>query len=429
MMQTGGWTGKSPAVKTLLKHPELIGKAVGFRDLKKMHGDWIHEMVYGKGDYTLQAHRGSYKSSCLAVAIAMLMIIYPKRNIIFLRKTDDDVAEMMRMVAKILKSEMFQKLSVRLYGTELTLTTETSEQISTSLWTSPMGSPQLLGLGIRASITGKHAFYVITDDICNKEDRSSRAERERTKAQYDELQNIRNRGGRIINLGTPWHKDDVFSKMPNIHKYNCYQTELITPDKLQEIRESMPPFLFAANYELQHIASSDAVFTTAPVFTDNEKLIYDGYAHIDAAFGGSDYTAFTCAKKQEDGTIVMYGRLWHKDVTGVLGQILREATRLHCNIIRCEDNGDKGFLKREINKTPGFPGWAKTYTESQNKKIKIETYLRQAWDKIRFLEGTDRAYIDQILDYTEYAEHDDAPDSAATICRFFSTHRWDGNRK
>ena len=122
MTETGRGSD-SIAVKTLLKNPEIIGKAVGFKDLTKMHGDWIHQMVYGKGDYTLQAHRGSYKSSCLAVAIAMMMVIYPKRNIIFLRKTDDDVAEMMRMVAKILKSEMFQNLAFRLYGTELTLTT------------------------------------------------------------------------------------------------------------------------------------------------------------------------------------------------------------------------------------------------------------------------------------------------------------------
>ena len=58
--------------------------------------------------------------------------------------------------------------------------------------------------------------------------------------------------------------------------------------------------------------------------------------------------------------------------------------------------------------------------------IKIETYLREAWGRIVFLEGTDREYLDQILDYTEYAEHDDAPDSAATMCRFFATYRWSG---
>lgn len=419
--------GIHPSVRKLMQHPEIIGRAVGFRDLTEMHGEWIREMVFGKEDYTLQAHRGSYKSSCLAVAISMLMVIFPKRNIIFLRKTDDDVAEMMRMVSKILKSETMACIVSSVYnGLELSLTAETTEQISTNLWTSPMGSPQLLGLGIRASITGKHAFYVITDDICNKEDRASRAERERTKTQYDELQNIRNRGGRIINLGTPWHKQDVFCKMPNIHRYDCYTTGLISPEKLQELRNAMPPFLFAANYELQHIASADAVFTTPPMFMNDESLLYDGRGHIDAAYGGSDYTAFTCARIQEDGTIAMYGKLWQKDVMSVMDFIMEEARRLRCTIIACEENGDRGFVKNEIIRRGG---WGRTYMESQNKAIKIETYLKQAWDRIRFLEGTDRAYIDQILDFTEYAEHDDAPDSAATVCRYFETHRWDGKTK
>ena len=355
----------------------MIGRAVGFKDLTRMHGEWIREMVYGTDDYTLQAHRGSYKSSCLAVAISMLMVIFPKRNIIFLRKTDDDVAEMMRMVGKILKSETLARIVKSVYnGAELTLTTETTDQISTNLWTSPMGAPQLLGMGIRASITGKHAYYVITDDICNKDDRASRAERERTKTQYDELQNIRNRGGRIINLGTPWHKDDVFTKMPNIHRYDCYGTGLISPEKLQELRQAMPPFLFAANYELKHIASADAVFETSPEFVKDERLLYDGRGHIDAAYGGSDYTAFTCAKKQADGTIVMYGRLWQKDVMSVIDRIVEEARRLRCVIIYCEDNGDRGFVRKEIIRRGG---WGKSYTESQNKTIKIETYLRQAW--------------------------------------------------
>ena len=94
----------------LLQHPEEIGHQIGFSDLTDLHGLWIREMVCGEEDYTLQAHRGSYKSSCLAVAISLLIILYPMRNIIFLRKTDSDVSEMLGMVSKILKSELFQVL-------------------------------------------------------------------------------------------------------------------------------------------------------------------------------------------------------------------------------------------------------------------------------------------------------------------------------
>ena len=97
-------------LELFFRHPELIGREVGFNDLTPLHGEWIKNMVFGTGDYTLQAHRGSYKSSCLAVAISILLVYYPDRNIIFLRKTDSDVSEMLVMVSKILHSVFFQDL-------------------------------------------------------------------------------------------------------------------------------------------------------------------------------------------------------------------------------------------------------------------------------------------------------------------------------
>ena len=403
------------SLQVLFDHPQYLGIEVGFADLTELHGKWIRQMVFGSGDYTLQAHRGSYKSSCLAVAISILLLYWPSRNIIFLRKTDSDVSEMLGMVSKILHSETFISLAREMHGQELTVESESMTHLSTNLWNSPMGAPQLLGLGIRASITGKHAFYVITDDICNKDDRESRAERERTKRQYDELQNIRNRGGRIINLGTPWHKEDVFSKMPNIHRYDCYETGLLSKEKLEELRQSMAPSLFAANYELKHIASSEVIFDTAPRFMDDPALLRDGVAHVDAAYGGSDYTAFTCGRRDRKNDIIyLYGKIWHCPVEKVMVPIMEEAKRLKCWPIRCEDNGDKGFLAKEFLRQGSY---ALCYTEHMNKFMKICTYLRRWWPKIIFLEGTDPEYIDQILDYTEHAEHDDAPDSAACVCR------------
>ena len=404
----------------LMRHPETIGRQVGFKDLTALHGEWIREMVLGTEDYTLQAHRGSYKSSCLAVAIAIIMILFPKRNIIFIRKADNDVAEMVGMVGKILRSDLFCDLVSAFYQQPLLITSEGADHLSVNLWTSAMGAQQMQGLGLRSSITGKHAFYVITDDICNLDDRRSRAERERTKMQYDELQNIRNRGGRIINLGTPWHKDDVFGKMPNIHRYDCYTTGLISKVKLAELRASMAPSLFAANYELKHIASEEAVFDTYPEFTEDVSVLRDGISHVDAAYGGSDWTAFTCGRRRDD-VIYLYGRIWHKHVDRVLEEIIAEADRFMCWPLYCEDNGDKGFLKKEIRRRDRY---SKNYTEHQNKVIKITTYLRKWWGKIVFVEGTDQEYIDQIMDYTENAEHDDAPDSAACVVRVLDKRMW-----
>ena len=83
-------TRQDPLV-ALLRSPEQIGIEVGFKELLPIHGRWIREMVFGTEDYTLQAHRAAYKSSCLAVSLALIMILFPTKNIIFVRKADNDV--------------------------------------------------------------------------------------------------------------------------------------------------------------------------------------------------------------------------------------------------------------------------------------------------------------------------------------------------
>lgn len=163
------------------------------------------------------------------------------------------------------------------------------------------------------------------------------------------------------------------------------------------------------------VAADGALFTTYPRYTDDETLLRDGIAHIDAAYGGEDFTAFTCGKRQGD-TLYLYGRMWPKHVDTVLSTCIEEAKRLLCAPIRCETNADKGYLAKEI-KRAGYS--AGTYYEDMNKFLKISTFLRKWWGNVVFLQGTDKAYIAQILSYTESAEHDDAPDSAACIARYY----------
>jgi hypothetical protein len=403
---------KIDIAKYIYNHPEQIGISVGFEDLTEIHGEWIKEMVWGDGDYTLMAHRAAYKSSCLAVAISLMMVIYPTKNIIFLRKADNDVSEMIRMVTKILKSQVLIDICAIMHGTNLVLTEESQDHISTSLWTSPMGASQLRGIGLKSSITGKHSEIVITDDICNVTDRISKAERDRTKLQYQELQNIRNRGGRIINLGTKWHKDDVFTMMDNIHIYDYKRTGLISDEQLQKIKDSMTASLFACNYELKIVADEDVIFTT-PQTGAEPHLVEQGLCHTDAAYGGEDYTAFTIARKY-NGKIYVYGRLWHKHIDDVQDEIKTLISQFNGGIMYCENNGDKGYLGKEFRRK-GVR--VSIYHENMNKFIKITSYLKACWRDVVFVAGTDEEYINQICDYNENAEHDDAPDSLASLIR------------
>lgn len=400
--------------QALIADPVRLGAALGYDNFRYgLHDRWIRRMVRGAGDMTLQAHRGSYKTTCLCVAIALMMMCYRDKNIIFLRKTDADVVEVVKNVYRILCSDIMQEIYLALTGSNLEIVKSTGTEITTSAYRAPRGASQLLGIGIGGSLTGKHADIVITDDIINLRDRLSAADREKTKAVYMELQNVRNPGGRIINTGTPWHKEDAFSLMPEPERYDCYQTGMLDAAKLEQLRSSMAPSLFAANYELQHIASENALFATAPGRTDDITLLYDGIAHVDAAYGGEDGTAFTCGRRRGD-TLYLYGKLWHKHVDTVMDFIASECKRLRCEPLYCETNADKGFLGREAREHDII---TRMYSEKQNKYYKISTYLRKWWGNVVFVEGTDPEYISQIMDYTEDAAHDDAPDSAACVCR------------
>ena len=196
--------------------------------------------------------------------------------------------------------------------------------------------------------------------------------------------------------------------------YTIYDNPFLTPDFVQNLeREYNGTVLFDRYILGKWAASEGALFTIYPQFTQDVRFLYNGIAHVDAAYGGSDGTAFTCGHRIGD-TIYLYGRLWQAHVDTVMGAISTEARRLRCSPIYMETNADKGYLGREFGRMGDL---TRMYQEHQNKFFKIATNLRKWWPNIVFLEGTDKAYIEQIMSYTEMAEHDDAPDSAACICR------------
>lgn len=375
-------------------------------------------MLCGRQDMTLLAHRGSFKTTCLAFAMAAMCILYPRRNILFMRKTDDDVTEIIREVKMLLAHPALQYLSRLIYGQPAALLRSDMYSVHTGCFSAMRGCPQLLGLGTGGSLTGKHADFVITDDVVNLQDRLSPAERSRIRSVYQELQNIRNPGGRIINCGTPWHPDDAIALMPGAQRYDCYTTGLLSPDAIRALQQRMEPSLFAANYELLHIASANALFPTEPDVTRDVSLLRDGLAHIDASYGGDDFTALTCGRIC-NGRAILFGRLWHCSAQDAMEEILQECRRLMCGPILLETNGDKGFLARELRQH-GIS--VRAYAETANKHHKIATHLKKWWPRIAFLADTDRAYIRQILDYSGHAAHDDAPDSAASLLRALERH-------
>ncbi len=408
---------KKQILDLIWNNPVEIGHWVGFNKLGEIHNKWLRDFLFLDEDQTLMAHRGSYKTTDLALFLAIHAIIKPFENVVYFRKTDSDVAELMRTVRNILQSGAFARMVYILYGQELKIPVSNNSEINTSLNTKTQGANQIVGLGIGTSITGKHADIVITDDIVNIKDRISTSERNHTILMYDELQNIKNRGGRFINTGTPWHKEDCFEqrmkKISHLRMYDCYSTGLISDEELRNIRMGMSPSAFSANYELKHIADENAIFTDVK-FCESDEMLNGGVAHIDAAYGGEDYTAYTIIKKVTNERYIAFGKIWQKHVDDCLPEIMLLHSKYKAGSISCEKNADKGYLSKEL-KGLGFV--VDDYSERMNKYLKIVTHLKAAWSGIEWVPSTDPEYLSQICDYTENAAHDDAPDSAASLIR------------
>lgn len=420
----------------LKKYPHKLGNSLGFKKLGDLHGDWISDMVFGDENRTLQAHRNSYKTTAVEVSIALMLVLYPQKKILFMRKTDNDVKEVVETVKKLMMNPIFKALVSELYkgindSFNLRFTISNSNQINTNLTDSdPRGTPQLTAMGSESSLTGKHFDYIFTDDIVTINDRYSKAERERIKRIYQELEkNILNRGGRIYNTGTPWHKDDAFTLMPTPKKWDCYQTGIMTEDQINNLKYGsidaltgrrvgkMDAAQFAANYELKHIAAENQMFSEIPErFSDGQKL-ENGFAHIDAAYGGADFCAFTIMARDGDHFYAL-GKLRPGHIDKHLDGFIDLSKKYMSRPIMTEDNADKGGTAKEIRRRGGKA--ANPYHESQNKHQKIAQYLYPNWGRILWHVDTDPEYLDMIYEYNEDADHDDSPDGASTLVRRYT---------
>lgn len=405
--------------KTLIYKPHIIGNLLGYTKLTQMHSDWIRYIWQSGQPRTLQAHRGSYKTSAIIVIGTLVhCLIKPSDRILILRKEFDlNVKPIIRELSRLLRSPEIRDITIELWGEPLIIDRADSKEIS---FISPLAKkgtqPNITGASIYQSLTGQHYDKIMTDDIITLKDRTSKAERERVKTQYMELLNIIDPGKPVCNIGTPWHKQDAFSIMPEPKKYSIYETTLpdFTEDHILNLKNTMPNTLFSANYELKHIVTDDALFSEIKYVNYHDLSKFRWVGHIDARYHGKDTTAITFAAEDENKDIVLYGFGFDKHIDDCFDDLKAFILMFNCGTIWLETNSDKGYLAKEIRK---FHGSVRTYHEKMNKHVKIVQFLKGHWATIKIHSGSNPVYIEQIAEYNEGVEPDDCPDSAASIMR------------
>jgi hypothetical protein len=406
-------------LRKIAKYPHLIGHLVGKTKLTPMHSDWIHSLWDAPRHTSLQAHRGAYKTTALTeIGVIRRLLLNPDNRIALIRETWSTANDTLKTIGLYMQQETIQELFRAFHGYYPETITSRDGRITWNFKGSITKEGSLDAYGVDTVPTGSHYDDILVDDAITINDRFSRAKRERTRANLQEIMtNILDPGRFLRAVGTPWHKEDAWEILPKPMKYDVFSTGILTPDQIEDKRLSMTSSMWAANYLLEHVNGDNLMFTD-PRMEKWETNKLRKVAHLDAAYGGRDTTALTIASRRGDGCVQMWVRVWAGAAESHLSAIRWELEHRGCHELYMEDNGDHGMLAR-VFEYFGEAKWLSTenYHETQNKHKKIHNYLGHFWRKIVWAMDSDPEAMAQICDYVQDAAPDDAPDSAASLLR------------
>lgn len=405
--------------KKIIDKPHLIGIYLGYNKLTDIHSKWIKDCFLAKDDFSLQAHRGSYKTTAVMVigCIWWLMFNFNAR-ILLIRKDFTAASDILNVISRQMRTSAFHTLFTEIYGFDYKIEIDRSDKFTWNLKETETREGNINAFGMSPNITGSHGDKIICDDIITLKDRLSQAEREKTKEYIRELRtNIVDPGQAIIFTGTPWHKMDGWTILPDPEKYTIYDTKLeaFTDSHIKKLKEITTPSLFAINYELKHISSENQMFVN-PHFGEWD-FRQSSWGHIDAKYEGTDTGAVTFLAKTNDSEYPFQGVGFKFDchIEDFMPQLETLYYKYNCAGFYKEKNDDKGYTAKilKANKMNAI-----SYHESENKHIKISNYIYSIWKKIKWANETDLEYLNQIVDYEELIEPDDAPDSLASLIKY-----------
>jgi len=408
-------------LKLYMQYPHVLGHVLGYPDLIPLHSEWIVNAWLNNKSFAMQAHRNSYKTTAIIVVGCVWYLLFydPNATILIIRKAEQDAQKIVQTIQSHFLNPVIQFLGKLLYKCD-TLQSEqwSRSSLRLSIKTTPSPEGNVEAKGTSSAVVGSHYDFIFPDDIITIRDRVSKAERDWTKLFVNELSNIKKEGGKIFFSGTPWHPDDAWKNIPEPKKYPIGSVDIpgftqdVIQNKIKELKQSNSVSLFSANYELSHIADIDRLFGEpdyAPWPESSSQII----AYLDPAYSGDNHTALAMGARL-DASIVVCGWVWRQDVTELYDVIVNILNDYKCGTLYVETNADKGLSVRDFQKKyPSVIG----RNESQNKHIKIVSFVKNNWTKIKFSDTINNDFLMQVMEYQEGQEPDDGVDALSGLCR------------
>ena len=420
-----------------LEEPHKFGHVLGYTKLTPLHGEWIKIFVrYNRFDL-LQAHRGSYKTTCGIVAMVLLFLCFPDMRLLIVRKTGDLASAVLKAIQKhfitndILRLYMFSRWNI----VDATTNIWSSERTTFAFKKMVTIDPSMMAVGVGASITGAHFDYIWPDDIVTIDDRYSPAERAWTIAYFRELENLVDPLGQTRLSGTPWHENDLFSIVDKKYFENRQfpvGTVDLPPDELGEMLERkarLPYAEWCCNYELRHVQDNDTIGAFISVSTwDCQYCI----SFIDPSFSDKTDTDRTAVAVVgvSNGLLIFTGATFQKSISdaGTRKEILDFLQRFTPVETVIESQlGDTSiffidaFRADESKYNYEIKNFFTIKHQYRNKHERIAATVIANKPDMRILEGTQQAFSVGVSRYYKGAAHDDEADALSGCVEHLAT--------
>lgn len=368
----------------------------------------------------------------------------PKRNIILASYGADLAEDFSRYHLNLMDTPEYQHV----FESRLSKSAKSQQRYQTD------DGGMLVACGVGGPIYGRGADIGIIDDpIKNWEVARSETQLEHLWEWYQGFITRLHRGGAVVLCMHRWGTKDLAARIIERDKAYGDWTMLELPaisdpteehpdplgrkagealwpaeypaEDLARTKREVEARVWAAQYQQQPTEQIDRIFPE-PVFAEPPeglKLIAD----FDPAYSeekDSDYSALTIGGEHEGLIYIVAGFIWKKIIDGAYYDKLETLYKTYnVTAITVETNKDEGAIAHELRNRKLYVRERKA---TSNKFLRITDLVLKHWERLRFSSNVTESYLQQVLDYNELANHDDAPDSLAGLVERFVVNRSPG---
>lgn len=205
-------------------HAFFCMKHLGLGEPTPMQYEIARQLQSGPNDFILAAGRGTGKSTLTAMFASWFMLCNPDKTVLIMSATQQKAIEFVSQTRKILNVVPYCKHMIPNEHTK-----DSALGFNHNVRTTFTQDMSCSARGSTSQITGLHSDLVICDDVEISTNTQTAEARESLLHKLSELESVRNKGSRVLFLGTPHSSESIYTVLKQAYPMVKYPAMM--PDK------------------------------------------------------------------------------------------------------------------------------------------------------------------------------------------------------